>query len=98
MITWTKELEYCRSIDKANPGSDFNNRVETFARYLLLQSTEAILQGAYTIGRDIRNIYDEVLYLDWVNNFLTVEAFAEHYNIWPELARNIIETQKHKEG
>ena len=31
------------------------------------------------------------MYLDWVNNFLTVSAFAEHYEITKEEAIEIIE-------
>lgn len=31
-------------------------------------------------------------YLDWVNNFLTVEAFAEHYGLEVAAARTVIET------
>lgn len=31
------------------------------------------------------------MYLDWVNNFLTVEAFAEHYSITEESAQKIID-------
>lgn len=30
------------------------------------------------------------MYLDWVNNFLTVERFAEHYAISEEQANEII--------
>lgn len=32
------------------------------------------------------------MYLDWVNNFLTAEAFAEHYGITPDDADFIIGT------
>ena len=31
------------------------------------------------------------MYLDYVNNFLTVEKFAEHYGITEEKANEIIE-------
>lgn len=31
------------------------------------------------------------LYLDWVNNFLTVERFAEHYNMEERQAEEIID-------
>ena len=31
------------------------------------------------------------MYLDWVNNFLTVERFAEYYRITPPQAIAIIE-------
>lgn len=34
------------------------------------------------------------LYLDWVNNFLTVEKFAEHYNMTVEHASDIIRIGK----
>ena len=33
----------------------------------------------------------ETMYLDWVNNFLTVNAFAEHYGISVRIATAIIE-------
>jgi hypothetical protein len=32
----------------------------------------------------------ETMYLDYVNNFLTVGAFADHYGISKELATTII--------
>lgn len=31
------------------------------------------------------------LYLDWVNNFLTVERFAEYYNMTQEQAEEVID-------
>ena len=31
-----------------------------------------------------------VLYRDWVNNFATIDKFAEHYNITRELALDFI--------
>lgn len=30
------------------------------------------------------------MYLDWVNNFLTIEVFAEHYDITIEKANRVI--------
>jgi hypothetical protein len=30
------------------------------------------------------------MYRDWLNNFLTVSAFAEHYNISEDKAKQII--------
>ena len=32
----------------------------------------------------------QAMYLDWVNNFLTVDVFAEHYGITKEQAEGII--------
>lgn len=32
-----------------------------------------------------------VMYLDWVNNFLTISAFAEHYGISYQSANDLIE-------
>lgn len=32
----------------------------------------------------------EQFYLDWVNNFLTLDYFAEHYNTTTELAGELI--------
>ena len=33
----------------------------------------------------------ERLYLDWFNNFLTIERFAEYYNMTVEQAEKVIE-------
>ena len=33
----------------------------------------------------------ERLYLDWFNNFLTIERFAEYYNMTVEQAKKVIE-------
>ena len=33
----------------------------------------------------------ERLYLDWFNNFLTIERFAEYYNMTVEHAEKVIE-------
>lgn len=33
----------------------------------------------------------KAMYLDWVNNFLTVPVFAEHYGISEKLAELIID-------
>ena len=32
------------------------------------------------------------MYLDWINNFLTVDCFAEHYQISAEDAQKVIDT------
>jgi hypothetical protein len=32
----------------------------------------------------------EHIYLDWLNNFLTIEAFADHYNLPSEHATALI--------
>ena len=32
----------------------------------------------------------EALYLDWFNNFLTVDRFAEYYAMTPETASRVI--------
>ncbi len=37
-----------------------------------------------------RNKEDEDLYLDWVNNFMTIERFAEYYSISKDHAIEII--------
>lgn len=36
------------------------------------------------------------LYLDWVNNFLTVSFFAEYYGMDEDQARWIIESERNK--
>ena len=33
----------------------------------------------------------ESMYMDWVNNFLTVARFAEYYHVTPNLAKQLIE-------
>ena len=40
------------------------------------------------------------MYLDWFNNFMTLTAFAEHYNITYEEARRVIGIGRklHNEG
>ena len=38
------------------------------------------------------------LYLDYVNNFLTVERFAEYYNLSLEQAQHIIDSYTHSEA
>jgi hypothetical protein len=38
------------------------------------------------------------LYLDYFNNFLTVERFASYYEITEEFARSIIKIEKQKES
>jgi len=32
------------------------------------------------------------IYLDWFNNFLTVDRFAEHYGMTPDTASELIES------
>jgi len=34
----------------------------------------------------------QVIYLDWWNNFLTVDRFAEHYGITPDAASELIDS------
>lgn len=36
----------------------------------------------------------ESLYLDWVNNFLSIECFANHYGLEVEHAKQLIELSK----
>jgi hypothetical protein len=38
----------------------------------------------------------EKLYLDYVNNFLTVKAFAEYYGLSEGAARSLIEKERAK--
>jgi len=39
---------------------------------------------------------DEHLYLDWVNNFLTVGRFAEYYEMSEDHARELIERMRYR--
>jgi len=34
----------------------------------------------------------QVIYLDWLNNFLTVDRFAEHYGMTPDAALELIDS------
>ena len=34
----------------------------------------------------------QVIFLDWFNNFLTVDRFAEHYGMTPDAASELIES------
>lgn len=40
---------------------------------------------------------DRELYLDYFNNFLTVERFAEYYGMTVADAKDLIQTEKEKE-
>jgi hypothetical protein len=43
-------------------------------------------------AEDIRPVEAlQVIYLDWLNNFLTVDRFAEYYRMTPEAASELIE-------
>lgn len=42
------------------------------------------------------NEVHEKMFLDYFNNFLTIEQFAEHYGISVNLATAIIEDQRNK--
>ena len=33
----------------------------------------------------------ERVYLDWVNNFLSIERYAEHYGLYPKEAEALID-------
>jgi len=44
--------------------------------------------------RKINKKKKQEMYLDWVNNFLTVDAFASHYGITIECAEKIISDGK----
>lgn len=39
----------------------------------------------------------QIMYLDWVNNFLTVDRFADHYGISREEAEQLIADAKKEE-
>jgi len=44
-------------------------------------------------AEDIRPVEAlQVIYLDWVNNFLTVDRFAEHYGMTPDAASELIDS------
>ena len=38
--------------------------------------------------------FNKEMYLDWVNNFLTVERFAEYYSMTVVQATSLIESEK----
>tara|TARA_R100000789_G_scaffold54551_1_gene53383 strand:+ start:288 stop:497 length:210 start_codon:yes stop_codon:yes gene_type:complete len=48
-----RELNYILSIDPANPGDNFNNDTECFARYCVMQSNKAINSSKHVVGAAI---------------------------------------------
>lgn len=40
------------------------------------------------------HLHLESLYLDWVNNFLSIEGFANHYGLEVDHAKQLIELSK----
>lgn len=48
------------------------------------------MKTTFTFDNDGTNIL-QALYLSWLNDFLTVERFAEHYNLSVEEAKTLIE-------
>lgn len=43
---------------------------------------------------NILDTKEQALYLDWVNNFLSVACFAEYYGMSEEAALKLIEKQR----
>jgi len=46
-------------------------------------------------NKALKTAYEEYLdfiFMDWFNNFLTVERFAEYYNLKIEQAKKVIDT------
>lgn len=50
-----KELRYIQSINKNNPGSNFNYDPECFKRYVNMQATHAERDGFKEISDQMRN-------------------------------------------
>ena len=48
-----------------------------------------LLPESKTTLAEMQGKYQE-MYLDYVNNFLTLDAFASHYCITPSVASNIV--------
>jgi hypothetical protein len=48
-----RELNYILSIDPADPGDNFNNDTECFARYCVMQSNHAINSSKHVVGLQI---------------------------------------------
>ena len=48
---------------------------------------------------EIRDIFKR-MYLDWINNFLTIKRFSEYYGISEKLSQEIIKKGKeyHEQG
>jgi len=70
-----------------NPYSGDNEKVYFYANDKFAKGGDVVVYG--TTG-DIKKMY-----LDYVNNFLTVKKFAEHYNISVDKANRIIEKGKY---
>lgn len=55
-----------------------------------MKTQEQLMQSNATSLHDTL----EAVYLDWVNNFLSIGRFAEHYGLTEEQAHNIINIGK----
>ena len=49
--------------------------------------------GGIIMGTLTKASSNKTLYLDWVNNFLTIEGFAKHYGMSYKVAFNIVNTK-----
>lgn len=47
------------------------------------------------MGIDMTNCDFEAMYLDWVNNHISIKRFAEHYSITVRRAKSIIRIGRH---
>lgn len=47
--------------------------------------------GALKAKPERYSVEDNALYLDWFNNFLSVEAFSEHYGLDLEAAHDLVQ-------
>lgn len=63
---------------------------QTFKNYIMTATTRANKIKA------LKNEINEIMYLDYVNNFITLARFAEHYNISEKEAENIIDGVRDK--
>lgn len=50
-----------------------------------------------SIADSIQELKNNAMYLDWVNNFLTVARFAEYYGLTEAQAIKLIETERAKQ-
>ena len=88
---WKTEIEFLRNQNCVYVGKSFNYDPACYARYLDMQANRAIKEGELVIASEIQEIWQRTVFLDYVNNYLTVEKFADDYGFDIDYANEIIE-------
>ena len=95
----TEELRFYDIYAKLNTPITYKGE-EYSSLYKLNDDGVTFKEIAAIIRSDPANVfipdeeYEERVYLDWVNNFISVEAFAEHYDMTIEQANAFLESKQ----